>query len=529
MKRPYDEDEGDFTQPEPKKYKSERSKNMPCPYRDRGCQRMYTCQHDVDQHVREAHTGERPHRCYICEENGALSVPSFARPGTFYRHLRLTHKVADPVERKERKPVVRKLVGPDGFAQPTGTTQGHVRPVGVQQYPYGFPQQDQGQRQAMGHQQQIPPAVPQQYQPNDMRNEPQGWNEPCFVRGCEVVLQSQDEADAHYHAAHPEIVQDIAAELREQTQQQRTPLSTSQPYPANETQKPSIAWPQPSESDCSAQLQPHQSAMEHLQIAHPDVRGQHEPDGQQQQFDNPLPATTNIQRPGEDQQESGFRQDQIAMLQKYHETALQRESNQWIPFQAPGPMTAPNQEPYVQMAEPTLEDHDVLQAQTHLVSIAVDSMEAQLRDFLQDFENNSDQQDTSLQPEHIDSPTVNNGGSSDMASGDTAGGVNQNDEPVCAPNSSQGNLTPPSHVAGFERNNEPIYNPILVRGDLTPPSQVAGFDFGDGTADQQNLFTMMPDDGFNMNGSYGDMGEFLASDFWSGTSGGDDVDENLFF
>ncbi|KAK5167505.1 uncharacterized protein LTR77_007204 [Saxophila tyrrhenica] len=63
---------------QPNKYK------VPCPFD--GCNRLFVCDHNCNQHIREAHTKERP---YVCPENHCKSA--FARLGSLNRHIRLIH------------------------------------------------------------------------------------------------------------------------------------------------------------------------------------------------------------------------------------------------------------------------------------------------------------------------------------------------------------------------------------------------------------------------------------------------------
>lgn len=58
--------------------------NFPCSWN--GCDRMFACPHNVEQHIREAHTGERPYECGRCGT-------AFARPFALYRHLKGIHGV----------------------------------------------------------------------------------------------------------------------------------------------------------------------------------------------------------------------------------------------------------------------------------------------------------------------------------------------------------------------------------------------------------------------------------------------------
>ncbi|KAF7846045.1 hypothetical protein BT93_L5456 [Corymbia citriodora subsp. variegata] len=66
-------------------------KTMPCTYD--GCSRMFSCQFNVDQHIREKHTEERP---FVCEKCGA----DFARFFTLKRHQDLDH---DKIKKSSRR------------------------------------------------------------------------------------------------------------------------------------------------------------------------------------------------------------------------------------------------------------------------------------------------------------------------------------------------------------------------------------------------------------------------------------------
>jgi hypothetical protein len=50
-----------------------------------GCTRSFDSPHNVKQHVREAHTGEKPHVCNACWANGVRSA--FTRPFGLTRHM----------------------------------------------------------------------------------------------------------------------------------------------------------------------------------------------------------------------------------------------------------------------------------------------------------------------------------------------------------------------------------------------------------------------------------------------------------
>jgi hypothetical protein len=79
-------------------YRADRYQHL-CPYA--GCGRLFASPHNVDQHIREQHTGERPYKCKRCGK-------AFARPGTLNRHLAKVHKVKDAMHqgRKRKRTVV---------------------------------------------------------------------------------------------------------------------------------------------------------------------------------------------------------------------------------------------------------------------------------------------------------------------------------------------------------------------------------------------------------------------------------------
>jgi hypothetical protein len=56
-----------------------------------GCGRLFECPHNVQQHIREAHTLEKPYECDDCAAQGVFSA--FSRQGTLNRHKRQVHFV----------------------------------------------------------------------------------------------------------------------------------------------------------------------------------------------------------------------------------------------------------------------------------------------------------------------------------------------------------------------------------------------------------------------------------------------------
>jgi DNA-directed RNA polymerase subunit M/transcription elongation factor TFIIS len=66
-----------------------RAKKYPCTWES--CNRFFDCPHNVQQHIREAHTGERPYVCDVCVAEGAISA--FSRQYGLNRHKRQVHFV----------------------------------------------------------------------------------------------------------------------------------------------------------------------------------------------------------------------------------------------------------------------------------------------------------------------------------------------------------------------------------------------------------------------------------------------------
>lgn len=67
-----------------------------------GCGRLFSCKHNVDQHVREKHTLERPFVCDLCPVSDGLKRPNaFARPASLNRHKKSRHGVELPGKRKK--------------------------------------------------------------------------------------------------------------------------------------------------------------------------------------------------------------------------------------------------------------------------------------------------------------------------------------------------------------------------------------------------------------------------------------------
>jgi hypothetical protein len=64
-----------------------RAKKYPCTWQ--GCNRFFDCPHNVQQHIREAHTGEKPYECEVCAAEGVFSA--FSRQYGLNRHKRQVH------------------------------------------------------------------------------------------------------------------------------------------------------------------------------------------------------------------------------------------------------------------------------------------------------------------------------------------------------------------------------------------------------------------------------------------------------
>ena len=149
--------------------------NMPCPWE--GCDRLFTCQHNIDQHVREAHTGERPYVCELCVLEGEMA--DFARPGSLNRHYRDVHKIDwNSTAGKERKGPVRKIIGTNTLPPK------RVVP-------------EEGVREAS-----FPPS-----QASDPSNDTD-WPQACQM-GCGAQFETPEASLEHFHLAHPEIFDEI--------------------------------------------------------------------------------------------------------------------------------------------------------------------------------------------------------------------------------------------------------------------------------------------------------------------------------
>ena len=66
-----------------------RPKKYPCSWQ--GCDRFFDCRHNVQQHIREAHTLEKPYECDFCTAEGVFSA--FSRQYGLNRHMRQVHSV----------------------------------------------------------------------------------------------------------------------------------------------------------------------------------------------------------------------------------------------------------------------------------------------------------------------------------------------------------------------------------------------------------------------------------------------------
>ena len=64
-------------------------KNLPCPYE--GCDQLFTCKHNVTQHIKEKHLLVRDEICKHCQEVGKFTA--FTRPASLFRHIRGVHNI----------------------------------------------------------------------------------------------------------------------------------------------------------------------------------------------------------------------------------------------------------------------------------------------------------------------------------------------------------------------------------------------------------------------------------------------------
>lgn len=99
--------------------KTKRKYTHKCPWQR--CMRTFSCPHNVQQHIREAHTNERPYACEVCSR-------AFNRPYTLYRHMELQHGI--------------KQAGP-----------GRGRSGGLPRIGVGVSRERKGRRNVMGDQQ----------------------------------------------------------------------------------------------------------------------------------------------------------------------------------------------------------------------------------------------------------------------------------------------------------------------------------------------------------------------------------------
>ena len=85
-----------------------REKKYPCSWQ--GCNRFFDCRHNVQQHIREAHTLEKPYECDLCATKGVFSA--FSRQYGLNRHMRQVHFVDTPAS----KPVSNSRASNHGVA-----------------------------------------------------------------------------------------------------------------------------------------------------------------------------------------------------------------------------------------------------------------------------------------------------------------------------------------------------------------------------------------------------------------------------
>lgn len=68
---------------------TKKSKSYPCTWP--GCTQLFSCPHNVQQHIREKHTLEKPYVCDTCASDGTYSA--FSRPYGLNRHMKQVHYV----------------------------------------------------------------------------------------------------------------------------------------------------------------------------------------------------------------------------------------------------------------------------------------------------------------------------------------------------------------------------------------------------------------------------------------------------
>jgi len=109
-----------YQQPAPKKGNTKRYQ---CTWE--GCDRMFAGPHNVNQHIREAHTKEKPFKCPECTALGYDT--GFARPFSLNRHRRQRHHVDTRVARPAG--VVENARGPGAMAAGDADMGGMLRGV----------------------------------------------------------------------------------------------------------------------------------------------------------------------------------------------------------------------------------------------------------------------------------------------------------------------------------------------------------------------------------------------------------------
>lgn len=149
--------------------------NMRCPWE--GCDRLFTCQHNIDQHVREVHTGERPYVCELCVLEGKMA--DFARPGSLNRHYRDVHRIDWNVnDGRERKAPVRKVIGMNALPPKRMVPEREVREASLPPSHASEPSHDTD------------------------------WSQVCNM-GCGAQLETPEASLEHFHIAHPEVFEEI--------------------------------------------------------------------------------------------------------------------------------------------------------------------------------------------------------------------------------------------------------------------------------------------------------------------------------
>ena len=96
------------TEPKASRRQRNRENRFPCTWE--GCDRFFQCPHNVKQHIREAHTLEKPYVCDECAAQGAFSA--FSRQYGLNRHKRQVHFIGTKPAKAVSSSSASDLQGP---------------------------------------------------------------------------------------------------------------------------------------------------------------------------------------------------------------------------------------------------------------------------------------------------------------------------------------------------------------------------------------------------------------------------------